>query len=325
MENSTRLVLATAAGIAICERVADGWRQSKRDLTGSHVTSIIAQGDVILAGTQDGIFRSEDGGDSWGAVDEGLSIRHIRWLAADPDAPQRVFAGSEPAGIFLSTDGGLTWASRPEVEQLRDSLGWFLPYSPEAGCVRGFAFSGTRGYAAVEVGGPLLSNDGGGTWALTGTENAPGSNIHPDVHSITIHPESADLVAAPTGGGFYLSEDGGTSWENRYDDCYCRAMWWDAANPQHMLLGAAEWVDRNGRIEETFDGGRTWRESGIGLELPWNRHMVERFFQVGDYLLAILSNGDLLMTALESFQWRPLLPEVQEVSAVAALAKKVEV
>jgi hypothetical protein len=175
------------------------------------------------------------------------------------------------------------------------------------------------------VGGALLSNDRGGTWALTGTEGTPGLNIHPDVHSIATHPESTDLVAAPTGGGFYLSKDGGTTWENRYDDCYCRAMWWDAADPEHMLLGAADWVDRNGRIEETFDGGLTWGESGRGLEIPWRRHMVERFFQVGDHLLAILSNGGLLVTALESFEWRPLLPEIQEVKAVAALTKKVEV
>ena len=285
----------------------------------------LPEGDLILAGTQEGIFRSEDGGDSWRATDEGLSIRHIRWLAAHPEDPQRVFAGSEPAGIFLSKDGGLTWDSRPEIERLRDALRWFLPYSPQAGCVRGFAFSGTRGYAAVEVGGALISNDRGGTWALTGTEGTSGSNIHPDVHSIATHPESADLVAAPTGGGFYLSKDGGTTWENRYDDCYCRAMWWDAADPEHMLLGAAEWVDRNGRIEETFDGSLTWGDSGRGLEIPWRRHMVERFFQVGDHLLAILSNGDLLMTAVESFEWRPLLPEVQEVKAVAVLAKKVEV
>jgi hypothetical protein len=102
-------------------------------------------------------------------------------------------------------------------------------------------------------------------------------------------------------------------------------MWWDAADPEHMLLGAAEWVDRNGRIEETFDGGLTWHESSKGLEFPWRRYMVERFFQAGDHLLAVLSNGELLVTDLESLEWRTLLPEVQEVKAVAAVTKKGEV
>ena len=190
--------------------------------------------------------------------------------------------------------------------------------------MRGFAFLGTRAYAAVEVGGVLLSADNGQTWALSAGELRSRASVHPDVHSIAVHPESADLIAAPTGGGFYLSQDGGAAWENRFEDCYCRAMWWDPSDPEHMLLGAAEWVDRNGSIVETFDGGLTWHESAKGLTVPWTRHMVERFLQVGGHLLAILSNGELLVADLEALEWRQLLPEVQDVNA-AALTEKVEV
>ncbi len=321
MGNSESLLLATGEGIAVCKRISGDWQLAKRELPGSYVTSITAHGSLILAGTQDGIFRSEDGGDSWKAVNEGLSIRYIRWLGIHPNDSQRVFAGSEPAGIFLSRDGGLSWESRPEVVRLRDTQRWYLPYSPNAGCVRGFAFSDTRCYAAVEVGGALLSDDGGETWALSGAERSASMNLHSDVHSIAIHPEAAGLVAAPTGGGFFLSKDGGATWENRYDNCYCRAMWWDVADPDHMLLGVAEGVDRNGRIEETFDGGLTWQGSATGLAVPWPRHMVERFYQFGDHLLAILSNGELLVTALESLIWRQLLPDVGEVKAAAVINK----
>jgi photosystem II stability/assembly factor-like uncharacterized protein len=324
MENSDKLILATSQGIAICEHVLGKWQLSKKELAGTHITSVTAKGNLILAGTQEGIFRSEAGGISWHPANDGLSIRHLRWLEFHPDDAQRVFAGSEPAGIFLSRDGGKTWDSRQEVERLRDAHRWFLPYSPRAGCVRGFAFSGTRCFAAVEVGGALLSNDAGETWVLSGGELRSSTSIHPDVHSIAVYTGSADLVAAPTGGGFYLSQDGGTTWENRYDSCYCRAMWWDAADANHMLLGVADWVDRNGRIEETFDGGLTWQDASQGLSVPWSQHMVERFFQVGDHLLAILSNGELLVTNLESIEWRQLLPEVPEVNG-AAVAKRSEV
>jgi hypothetical protein len=84
-----------------------------------------------------------------------------------------------------------------------------------------------------------------------------------------------------------------------------------------MLLGAADWVDRNGRIEETRDGGYTWSKATYGFDLPWRNYMVERFSQVGDHLLAVLSNGELLVTSLESYHWRRLLPEVKDVTAVA--------
>jgi photosystem II stability/assembly factor-like uncharacterized protein len=319
MDNRDLLLLATAQGVVICERESKGWRVSRRDLAESYVTSVIAQGDTILAGTKDGIYRSGNRGDSWQEANTGLSIKHIRWLTAHPDKPQRIFAGSEPAGIFLTKDGGLSWSSRTEVVEMREQQRWYLPYSPEAGCVRGFAFSGAYGFAAVEVGGALLSNDYGETWTLGGREPSSAMSLHPDVHSIATHPGSGNLVAAPTGGGFFLSTDGGLTWDNRYADCYCRAVWLDPADPDHIILGAADWVDRNGRIEETWDGGLTWSEAGSGLNTPWRTYMVERFAQVGDHLLAVLSNGKLLIATLGSLDWRELLPEVGDVKVASGM------
>jgi photosystem II stability/assembly factor-like uncharacterized protein len=234
-------------------------------------------------------------------------------MAYHPDVSDFEFAGTEPAGIFVSHDGGMLWRSCPEVAQLRDRNGWYLPYSPEAGCVRGFAFHGSRAYAAVEVGGVLTSQDSGETWSLVG-----GDSIHPDVHSINVHPASPDLVYAPTGGGFYRSFDGGLTWELRYA-CYCRAAWVDPDKPDHILLGPADGVDRNGCIEETVDGGRTWRLASDGLNIPWRRHMVERFTQVDSELLAVLSNGELLSADLANIFWRPILTEEKGVTAVTLL------
>jgi hypothetical protein len=316
------LLLATSDGLAICESNLEGWQETHRPLSEAFITSVITWDEVILVGTKEGIHRSEDSGATWGSIHEGLSILHIRWLAWHPDDPQRVFAGTEPAGIFLSCDRGLTWQSRAEVEALRERYNWYLPYSPQAGCVRGFAFHSARGYASVEVGGVLLSNDFGESWDLVTSRQSNHAEIHPDVHSIAVHPTSADLVAAPTGGGFFISSDGGDTWENRYRNCYCRAFWWNPADPEHLILGAADGVDRNGRIEETNDGGFTWGEASIGLEVPWSHHMVERFAQVGDRLLAILSNGDLLERSLDTETWQRILLEVGHVHAVVGLRLK---
>jgi hypothetical protein len=127
---------------------------------------VIAREGVILAGTEDGIFRSDDEGQTWAEASDGISARHIRWMAFHPNISDFEFAGTEPANIFVSRNGGELWRSCPEVAQLRDTYQWSLPYSPEAGCVRGFAFYGTRAYAAVEVGGVLVSDDKGETWQL---------------------------------------------------------------------------------------------------------------------------------------------------------------
>ncbi|MGH2521840.1 MAG: WD40/YVTN/BNR-like repeat-containing protein [Anaerolineales bacterium] len=320
---TTKLLLATANGLTLCQYDGDSWRITTHTLKDQNVTSVIAREGVILAGTDDGIFRSDDNGATWREASNGLSIRHVRWLAYHPQISDLEFAGTEPAGIFVSHDGGGAWRECPEVAQLRDQHRWFLPYSPEAGCVRGFTFHGSRAYAAVEVGGALRSDDRGQSWRLvegsTGSPNLEGPPepfVYPDVHSIHVHPSSPDLVFAPTGGGFYRSEDGGKTWALLYD-CYCRAVWADPADPAHLILGPAVGVDTNGRIEETRDGGQTWRPASDQLKVPWRRHMVERFAQAGDELLAVLSNGQLLASPLATLQWRQILPDVKDVQAVA--------
>jgi len=320
------LLLATEQGLVLCERDRDSWNASTHGLPDHQVTSVIAREGVILAGTTKGVFRSDDMGQTWEEASSGLTSRHLRWLAYHPDVSDLEFAGTEPAGIFISHNGGESWRACPEVAELRDQYKWSLPYSPEAGCVRGFAFHGSRVYAAVEVGGVLRSYDNGETWRLAegsdgnpSFEGPPEPFIYPDVHSIEVHTLSADLVYAPTGGGFYRSHDGGKTWKLFYD-CYCRAVWVDPREPDHMLLGPADYVDSNGRIEESRDGGQTWSSASSGLKVPWRRGMVERFFQMEDELFAVLSNGQLISASISNLEWNRILPDVRNVNAITTMA-----
>jgi photosystem II stability/assembly factor-like uncharacterized protein len=321
-----KIFLATERGVVICERQEDDWQEASRGLTDQHITSIVAHKSMILAGTENGIFRSDDEGQTWEEAGTGLTARHIRWMGYHPTISGLALAGTEPANIFVSQDHGNTWRARPEVAQLRDQFRWSLPYSPEAGCVRGFAFHGSRLYAAVEVGGVLVSDDHGESWKLAeGSDGKPNLSgppepfVYPDVHSLEVHPSSQDLVYAPTGGGFYRSNDGGRTWRLFYD-CYCRAVWVDPQDPDHIILGPADGVDRNGRIEESRDGGESWSLAATGLQVPWRRGMVERFFQAEAELFAVLSNGQLLSAMLSDLAWKRVLPQVDDVSAMTGIA-----
>lgn len=320
-----KLILATGQGVIVCERINSGWDESLRGLINQHVTSITLHGGMILAGTETGIFRSEDEGQTWKEASNGLTTRHVRWMAYHQDADGLVFAGTEPANIFVSHNNGDSWRLCPEVAELRDRFKWSLPYSPAAGCVRGFAFHGSRVYAAVEVGGVLVSEDYGETWQLAeGSDGKPNLSgppepfVYPDVHSLEVHSSSQDLVYAPTGGGFYRSNDGGKTWRLFYD-CYCRAVWVDTKNPEHMILGPADGVDRNGRIEESHDGGQSWSMASNGIQVPWRRGMVERFFHGDEELFAVLSTGQLLSTTLSRIEWKHILPEIDDVNAMTVI------
>jgi len=324
------LYIATAMGLFIATQTDGNWAVVRHALKQKALTAIAVSGDVILAGTTDGIWRSSDNGNSWNEANKNLAISHVRWMDNSLNAAAIFLVGTEPAGIFVSHDRGKTWDSKPEVGELRDTNGWFLPYSPKAGCVRGFAIAkpdSHRGrlYAAVEVGGVLISDDNGDTWRLAaGSDGNPhmnralGTMIHPDVHSITVHPTSSDLVTAATGGGLYRSTDGGRIWKNLYR-CYIRAIWVDPADHRHLIAGPADGVSRNGRIEESHDGGQTWHlDSGAMMATPWSKHMVERFVQSDNDLLAVLSNGELWLKPLNESGWRRILAEIPRITAVTA-------
>jgi photosystem II stability/assembly factor-like uncharacterized protein len=319
------LLLATSDGLVACRRDGESWQEVRRGLDDQGLTSVIAREGVILAGAETGLYRSDDLGETWRESGAGLAIPYVRWLAYHPHISDREFAGTEPAGIFVSHDGAGHWRACPEVAALREAGRWFLPYSPEAGCVRGFAFHGSRGYAAVEVGGVLVSDDAGETWRLAegstgkGTVYVPRSPfVASDVHSVEAHPSSPDLVFAATHNGLYRSNDGGKTWANLYE-CYCRAVWVDPADPGHIVLGPAETVDSGGRIEETRDAGQTWALLPTESPTPWPDHMVERFAPFADGLLAVLSNGELLAASQNTPTWNRILPHVENINAVAVM------
>lgn len=326
---ATYFYLATSIGLLIVSQAGGNWEIIKHTLKGQSLTSIVASEHMILTGTSKGLRRSTDCGRTWNNTNQNLPGRHVRWMAASAKKPVIILAGTEPADIFVSGDDGNTWHADPKVGELRDKYGWFLPYSPNSGCVRGFAIAefgqnSRRVYAAVEVGGVLVSNDIGKTWKLVkGSDGKPdihrdlGVMIHPDVHSITVHPFSSDIVTAATGGGLYRSTDGGSNWKNLYR-CYIRAAWVDPGDFQHIIAGPADGVSRNGRIEESYDGGRTWKPASDGMKTPWPRHMVERFIQIDKKLFAILSNGELWIKLLNKAAWQHVLPEIANIRAIAA-------
>ncbi len=76
--------------------------------------------DIMVAGAvSGGIFRTTDGGANWTATGDGMANLAVCSLARDPNDADRLLAGTgegffnsdsvRGAGIFRSSDGGLTW------------------------------------------------------------------------------------------------------------------------------------------------------------------------------------------------------------------------
>lgn len=104
--NSLPLLIATADGLFVCERDGSHWHKT---LEGEIVTSVIAREGVILAGTETGVYRSDDLGQSWVACNQGLTNLQIVWLAFHPDLSDLELVGVATGEVFVSRDGAENW------------------------------------------------------------------------------------------------------------------------------------------------------------------------------------------------------------------------
>jgi photosystem II stability/assembly factor-like uncharacterized protein len=300
------LYLGTDNGLAVFEGQEEEWRPRYLRLQGQRVTAVAVRGQTLWAGTTFGLWHSLDEGASWARANPELHEPHVRALDVDPDSSAMLLVGTEPAAIWVSRDGGAAWDEAPDVARLRDEHGWRLPYSPAAGCIRGFTVAGERFYAAAEVGGVLRSDDAGATWRLLA------GGVHADVHDLAGYKRDPDTVYAATGGGRYRSRDGGQSWE-LIGDGYTRAVWVDPDRPEIMLSGPARYVGAMGRVERSNDGGDTWSLAADGFKVPMS-DMIERFAAAGPHVLAVTSSGALYTAKRGVWMWHLLdlgLPPVR--------------
>jgi photosystem II stability/assembly factor-like uncharacterized protein len=83
-----------------------------------------ASRSIVYAGTDGGLFKSTDGGMTFGTqVTNGLTAPRIFALLFDPASPSTFYAGTSD-GVFVSTDGGESWTpmnlglTRPGVNAL---------------------------------------------------------------------------------------------------------------------------------------------------------------------------------------------------------------
>jgi len=61
------------------------------------------------------VHRSEDGGGTWRAINNGLASLNIRSLVQSPLDAKSLFVGTNGSGLYRSTDGGETWVAMPPV------------------------------------------------------------------------------------------------------------------------------------------------------------------------------------------------------------------
>ncbi len=63
----------------------------------------------VYAASGAGLFRSDDGGQTWAAASQGMDATNALTVALDPRQPQHLYAATTSGRLYETDDGASTW------------------------------------------------------------------------------------------------------------------------------------------------------------------------------------------------------------------------
>jgi photosystem II stability/assembly factor-like uncharacterized protein len=271
---------------------------------------------TLYLGSEQGLFRSSDGADGWARIESPLNGRQIWSVLLLPHDPDTVLAGTCPARLYRSGDGGRTW-TEPSVQMVQECprimhsrLTTLVadPTEPESI------------WAGVEIGGLFRSADGGRTWQAVSHGL---SSL--DIHALAIVPANGRTkrFLASTNNDVNLSTDDGQTWRplrigKSLPWPYYRGLGQLANRPEVVLLGNGDGPPGSaGVVARSADAGDTWQAAA--MPGPANSTIWNFAVHAADPELVYASSvsGEIYRSTDGGTSWTKLKREFGEIRALA--------
>jgi AraC-like DNA-binding protein/photosystem II stability/assembly factor-like uncharacterized protein len=227
---------------------------------------VAAWGPRLMPRRKPGLYKTTDGGRTWTGVLFVDDERGVTDFAILPSEPQRVIAGvtrlasleradSETiaSGLYVSDDGGVTWARRTNGLPASEIHGASLDICRRHANVVYTALSGADG-------GIFRSDDGGDTWhrmsgPLDPIRLSSSARDSLSYGGIRVDPDDPMRIYL-LGERLHISDDGGRTFHT--DPAHGarsghHALWIDPADPHHIVDGSDE------GISVSYDRAHTWQ------------------------------------------------------------------
>jgi len=252
------------------------------------------QGQRIFAADNGDFFGSylrysDDWGQTWlepeqgikFAEDSGKSLTNI-WLVQPGRAsqPDTVYAGVDPASLWVSTDGGTTWDIEPGLERHPTRERW----QPGAGglCLHSIVpdySNSDRMWIGISAVGCMRTEDGGKTWEFANKNTRAGflPDPYPEygqcIHRLLQHPSNPDHLYQQNHCGIYRTENAGRDWLDIQRDLpseFGFPIAVDPGKPETIFvivedgMGRANFGDQF-VVYRSEDAGETWAQMTNGL------------------------------------------------------------
>ncbi len=190
-----------------------------------------AAGPVVLAATNNGLYRSADPVKGWTKLPFGIGLdARTLCVLTSTQMPQTVWVGTSKSGVLISRDAGLTWQ---QVEGITPAAPInVIAQDPQRPA---YIYVGTMQQL-------LLSHDGGERWQRRGGNLPYGSYT-----AILINPTNTDELFVGSayereeGNGVFHSIDAGMTWKRIDPDLPSRRVWtlaFDQRDPNRILVGS---------------------------------------------------------------------------------------
>jgi hypothetical protein len=213
------------------------------------------------------VFRSPDGGDTFGQSSDGIAELGLTSIAANPQDPAELavsFEGQNDGGVLSSTDGGASWDLEP-VPPTRYSGVRFAPDGTLHAISEGPSSIAPEGLYRREVGGWVPLGPNQGTLFESELSVVQFSQTDPDL----IMMSGGDFGVAGNEATIWRSADQGGTWTKVYEQSA-------SAHVTDLSIVAdgtdqrmqAVWFTFNGPVGgalRSADGGQSWLDSSGGL------------------------------------------------------------
>ncbi len=235
--------------------------------------------NIVYAGTNQGVYRSTDGGETWEPRNGGLGGYGdlvVSGIARHPTNPDILIIATWGYGLFRSTDAGRNWTRLTDPLATGTQATAALP--PDFPEVRAGGYSYSWGMPEIPESAPgkPLAPGPNSLLRLRSEESSvdlqglPRTLSWTPVRRVAINPSNANEIYAciDAGKGLYKSTDGGNSWSRvnlgppaGVITASARTYVFAPSNPNTRYASFGSWATSGG-FYRTTNGGSSWTEVG---------------------------------------------------------------
>ncbi len=289
---------------------------------------------VLLAGTNTGVYQLDQKDGNWthmpSPMDDAMLVTALAYAPGNPDV---IVAGTQPAGLYRSDDGGKSWRNLKVPLKPYALTGYYLgdqPFPEGHPAAYGrkhwtrvtqIVFDPADSsfvWAGVEIDGAWRSLDGGERW-----ERSSVGMKTEDIHGFAVVHNGRRLLLATTDCGFHVSDDDGVSWTMQSIDSpwqYTRSIVErpDGIGVMFMTNGNGP-PGTAGRLFRSRNYGADWEDAKLPGEVESSAYFLAVNPADPKLIYAAATLGQIYRSTDGGESWTALKRRLGEIRALAWL------